>query len=175
MDLIKLFLLGASGYFLLGMYDLAQVHHLRMLRHIFSVGFLVTILPYCILLAHHRSPFALPLRLLLSSLTALAALATLYIAALEIPLRHTEEGVTYRRGSYAQIRHPGFHAHLLFNVLFSLTLFDGRVALLCALFVCCNLILITVEDRILFPKLFPDYVCYTETTGFLLPKRRGYR
>lgn len=175
MDLIKLFLLGASGYFLLGMYDLAQVHHMRMLRHIFSVGFLVTILPYCILLAHHRPPFALPLRLLLSALTAAAALATLYIAAVEIPLHHKEEGVVYRRGSYARVRHPGFHAHLIFNVLFSLTLFDGRVALLSALFVCCNLILITVEDRILFPKLFPDYVYYKEDTGFLLPKRRGHR
>ncbi|MGI6489785.1 MAG: hypothetical protein ACOXZ7_04485 [Sphaerochaeta sp.] len=102
-----------------------------MLRHIFSVGFLVTILPYCILLAHHRPPFALPLRLLLSALTAAAALATLYIAAVEIPLHHKEEGVVYRRGSYARVRHPGFHAHLIFNVLFSLTLFDGRVALLC--------------------------------------------
>ncbi len=175
MDLIKLFLLGASGYLLLGMYDLAQIHHLRILSRILSVGFLVTTLPYVLLLSHHRSPFAFPLRLLLYALTAAAALATLYIAAAEIPLRHKEEGAVYARGSYALIRHPAFHAHLLFNLLFSLTLFEGRVALLCTLFVCSNLLLVAVEDRYLFPKLFVDYASYKETTGFLLPRRRGHR
>ncbi len=175
MDLIKLFLLTATGYLLLGLFDLAQIHQRRQLCRIFSVGFLVITLPYFLLLTRYRSPFDPPLQIVLFVLTAIAALFTLYIAVLEIPLRHKEKGAVYSRGSYAAVRHPGFLAHLLFSLLFSLTLFDLRVAGLCLLFVVCNLILVTVEDRVLFPKLFPDYVYYKENTGFLLPRRRGHR
>jgi len=175
MDLIKLFLLGVGGYLLLGLFDLAQIHHKRWLSRFLSIGFLVSALPYALLLVRFSSPHPLPLLIPLSLLTAAAALATLYVAVLEIPLRHKDSEGVYSQGSYARVRHPGFLAHLVFNLLFSLTLFDGAVACLCLLFVSCNLILVTVEDRVLFPTLFADYEHYKQTTNFLIPRRRGHR
>jgi hypothetical protein len=33
----------------------------------------------------------------------------------------------------------------------------------------CNLALVTLEDQVLFPKMFPGYGAYKNTTHFLIP------
>jgi protein-S-isoprenylcysteine O-methyltransferase Ste14 len=175
MDLIKLFLLGAIGYLLLGLFDLAQIRQRGLFCRILAFGFLITALPYPLMLIRYRSVHPPLLGMVLLIMVIASALATIYVAALEIPLSHTGAGEVYSRGSYRRIRHPGFVLHLAFNTLFALYLFDGAVALLCLLFVACNLALVTIEDCIFFPRLFPGYDDYKETTGFLLPKRRGHR
>jgi protein-S-isoprenylcysteine O-methyltransferase Ste14 len=175
MNLIKLFLLGASGYLLLGLFDLAQIKQKELLGRILAVGFLVTALPYPLMLIRYKSPHPPLLGMALLIMVIASALATIYVAALEIPLSHTGAGDVYRGGSYARTRHPGFAAHLTFNVLLSLYLCNGTIAILCLLFVSCNLALVTIEDYLFFPRLFSGYDEYKETTGFLLPKRRGHR
>jgi protein-S-isoprenylcysteine O-methyltransferase Ste14 len=45
------------------------------------------------------------------------------------------------------------------------------IALLCASLVICNLVLITVEDAVLFPRMFDDYDRYREQTPFILALR----
>jgi protein-S-isoprenylcysteine O-methyltransferase Ste14 len=175
MNLIKLFLLGASGYLLLGLFDLAQIKQKELLGRILAVGFLVTALPYPLMLIRYKSPHPPLLGMALLIMVIASALATIYVAALEIPLSHTGAGEVYCRGSYARVRHPGFLLHLVFNGLFSLYLYDRAVAGLCLLYVACNLLLVTIEDRVFFPRLFSDYDHYTTTTGFLLPKRRDHR
>lgn len=175
MDLIKLFLLGAMGYLLAGFFDFAQIRKSRVLSYLFSVGFALAALPYPILIFRFPSPHSPPLSRLLLALVIISAVATIYVATVEIPLRHKTPGTVYNRGTYKRIRHPGFLAHLIFNIFFSLYCYTAAIGAICAFFVLCNLVLVAVEDAILFPQLFADYPAYKQTTGFILPKIRGHR
>ncbi len=173
MDLIKLFLLAATGYLLLGLFDAAQIKRLWIVPLLGVSGALMTALPYLFIALFFKSGRSGLSFSILLALAAAAGLATLYIALLEIPLRHRQAGSVYRRGTYARTRHPGFLAHLAFNLFFALTFASQPIALFCFGCIACNLALVTVEDRLFFPLLFNDWDDYTLTTGFILPRRRG--
>ncbi|MDD4220687.1 MAG: hypothetical protein PHR10_10980, partial [Sphaerochaetaceae bacterium] len=72
---------------------------------------------------------------------------------------------------YSISRHPGFLWYTAINILFSIYFWDCRITLLCAGLCLDNLILITVEDKILFPRMFPEYQEYKKQTPFLLTIR----
>lgn len=56
MELIKLFLLGATGYLLALLYDVAVLYTKPLLQKILYVGFFVTAFPYPLLFVAYDSP-----------------------------------------------------------------------------------------------------------------------
>lgn len=168
MELIKLFLLGATGYLLAGMYDITIVYHKPLLKKIFTVGFLVTVIPYPILFFSNPSPLPIPVARTLLILALPFALLLAFSVLIEIPLLAKQPGKLYRGGTYRHSRHPGFLWFTIINLLASIYFWNFDIFLACTGFTACNLALITVEDRILFPKMFPDYEEYKKQTPFLL-------
>ena len=57
MELIKLFLLGATGYLLAGLYDVAIVYDKPLVRKLLYVGFFLTAVPYPVIFFTWVSPF----------------------------------------------------------------------------------------------------------------------
>jgi len=80
-----------------------------------------------------------------------------------------------RTGTYALCRHPGYWWLLLF--LAGLVLVAGRSgALQLAIgWAGLNLALVYAQDRVLFPRRFPDYPQYRRATPFLVPNAASIR
>ncbi len=173
MDIIKLFILGAVGYLFTGLYDVAQLREDQGLSSVFAFGFFLAAIPYLLLLFTFVTPHPPYISTPLLLLAIFAGGATGYVVLMEIPRNHHDHTTVYDRGSYEKIRHPGFLTHLVLNIFIVLYFFNLPTLFLCIGYVLCNLILITVEDIWLFPRLFIDYDEYKSRTGFLFPKRRG--
>ena len=71
MDIIKLFLLGACGYLLAALYDIALLYKKSWLVRIFFAGFFLTFVPFIFFFILYQSPHAVGLRVLLLVLMGL--------------------------------------------------------------------------------------------------------
>jgi protein-S-isoprenylcysteine O-methyltransferase Ste14 len=168
MELIKLFLLGATGYSLAAMYDVAILYRKQHLKHLFSLGFILTVIPYPFVFQSYRSPLPVVARTVLLVLAGIFALLLLYSVVIEIALFARQPGKLYREGTYSICRHPGFLWFTTINVLASIYFWNFLIFLVCTGFTACNLALIAIEDIVLFPKMFPEYEEYKSRTPFLL-------
>lgn len=168
MELIKLFFLGAIGYLLAGLYDLAIVYEKPVLKRIFYLGFFITPIPYPILFFTHESPLSLFAIWTIFILIGIFAILLVYSVLLEIPLKAEKTGKLYRGGTYSISRHPGFIWFTIINLLIGVYFWDFQITLLCIGFTACNLILILLEDVMIFPKMFPEYGDYKKETRFFI-------
>lgn len=162
-------MLGVSGYILSGLYDAMILFHKSLLRKLLSVGLILTAGPYPFLFVYHESPLPGFLAwMLLLGISVLAALL-IYSVFLEIPLATERPDQLFRSGTYSFSRHPGFLWYTGVNILVSIYFWEVPIALLSFGLTLCNLVLITVEDLYLFPKIFPEYPAYRKETPFLFP------
>lgn len=168
MELIKLFLLGATGYLLAGLYDVAIVYEKPLVRKLLYVGFFLTAVPYPVIFFTWVSPFPGFVAWILFSLVTPFALLLVFSVLVEIALFSPGGGKLYRGGTYRFSRHPGFIWYTIINVLVSIYYWNYRITMLLMGLTLCNLILITIEDRILFPKMFAEYGEYRKDTPFIL-------
>ena len=173
MDLSKLFVIGASGYILSGLYDVSILSGKPLLGKLLHALMFVTAAPYPFLFIYHETPLPSALAwVLLPCLSILAALL-IYSVFLEIPLATEHDGQLFRGGTYGFSRHPGFLWYTGINILVALYFLDLRIAALCAGLTACNLLLVTLEDLVLFPRMFKDYDDYKRHTPFLFSFRRS--
>ena len=168
MGLIKLFIIGATGYLLSGLYDVAVLYDKYLLKKGLYLGFFLTAVPYPIMFLTMRSPFGTGLLLLLSLLIFAFGALLAYSVLIEIPRSTNTAGTLYRGGTYSFSRHPGFIWYTVVNILIAVYFWDIGIALVCAGFIVCNLVLIAIEDSVLFPRMFPDYGEYRKETPFFL-------
>ncbi len=180
MDLGNLFLLTIAGYSLLAIHDASQIRPIPPLKWITYSGYAVIALPYLIVFQQNPAGRHLqtPLLLLLAVLLLALLVLLVYSVFIEIPLmtRHQESlgnSPLYRKGTYAISRHPGFLWLTAIHVILGLLFWERGVIMLLALMTCCNLVLIIFEDRVIFPRIFPQYAEYRNEVAFFiqLPKK----
>lgn len=117
-----------------------------------------------------------PVKFTAGLILALAAAALLvYSVFIEIPLlkrKHSLPGnQAVTSGTYGFSRHPGFLWLAL--LLAGIVLMRGSVAIGFAFVtVILNFLLVWVQDRFFFPKLFSNYDEYRRKVPFLVPFRR---
>lgn len=167
MIFIKLFILGCIGYFLSGLYDVAILYDKSLLKRLTFIGFFITALPYLILPSLVTSPFPLYILLILLPLLLIFTGLLIYSVFIEIRLGAEKHDGLYQKGTYGFSRHPGFLWYTTINCIVTIYFWDIRVLLLCVGLTFCNLCLITIEDCVFFPKMFPEYSAYRKTTPFL--------
>ncbi len=168
MELIKLFFLGAIGYLLAGLYDVAILLDKPVLRRFLYAGFFITAIPYPVVFFTRDSPLPGFAGWILFPLIIGFALLLIYSVMIETSLFSESTGKLYQKGTYRISRHPGFIWYTIINVLVSIYYWNYHITMLFAGFTLCNLILITVEDRIFFPKMFSEYDAYRKSTPFFL-------
>lgn len=122
-----------------------------------------------------RPTFLLPLGALFLVLFLCLLVYSLFI---EIPFRTTyaQKGVgdhLIKEGTYALTRHPG--VIWLFFVYVSLILMFPSATLIIAavIWMLMDVIHVAVQDRLFFPKMFPQYHLYQQQTPFLIPNRQS--
>ena len=168
MELIKLFLFGAIGYLLAGLYDVAILYERPLLRKFLYPGFFITAVPYAVIFFTWDSPFPGFVFWIILPLVIVFALLLIYSVMIETSLFSDTTGKLYQRGTYRISRHPGFIWYTVINILVSIYYWNYRITVVFFGLTVCNLILITVEDYIFFPKMFPEYEEYRKHTPFFL-------
>lgn len=178
MTLIKLFVIGAIGYLFSGLYDVAIIHRKSLLKKFLYIGFFITAVPYAILLASYPTPHTLPLRWILYLLFIVFGALSAYSVLIEIAVaaKHADGGL-YRGGTYAISRHPGFLWYTAITILAAMYFWNGPIALLCFALWVCDLLLITIEDLVLFPRMFEGYREYRRQVPFFVTPHsiKGWR
>ena len=173
MNLSKLFFIGATGYMFAGFYDVAILCHKSLLAKFLYIGFFITAIPYPILFLTYSSPLQPTFNLIILPLIGIFSLLLIYSVLVEISLFGKNTGGLYRKGTYNFSRHPGFIWYTAVNLLVAWYFWNPEITLLCVGLTICNLLLITIEDLVFFPKMFSEYADYKKQTPFFLSFKKS--
>lgn len=179
----KLILFILSGYLLLIIHDYSQIKRRRLISALTYPGYLLILITY-ISIVHTYQIRTYMVPFITGGLIALIVTFTgllIFSVFIEIPLgtsgkntpigsRKIEEHDrnAYDRGTYNLSRHPGFIWMLALNLSLFLLFCNLEVLILLSLLTLCNLILIIIEDKLIFPAIFRDYEKYKQKVPFLL-------
>ncbi len=95
-------------------------------------------------------------------------LLLIYSVWIELMLFAPKDGRSYQRGTYSLSRHPGWLWFSAMHILLGIRYLHGEVILLMVMCILWNLVVISIEDRWIFPRLFSDYGEYAQRVRFLL-------
>jgi len=177
--------LAGTGYVLLLLFDMAQLYHRRALAVLSStIGYLCVTSASIFLVLSFR-PFPAPVFLQILLLCGAAAGVILMVLSLFVHLPQAEiyagtPASTGRRaaatGLYALARHPFFLSYTLFLASFGFLFRDASYNGLALAMLAMELVLVTIEDLVIFPRLFENYAEYQEAVPMLVPwSGRGRR
>lgn len=102
--------------------------------------------------------------------------ATMLIRSTILEIPHDEiaagsERILIESGSYATIRHPGFLWYLILIASTVMIYRDRTVAQVGAILLLLDLVVVTIEDWLLFPRFIPGYREYRKRVPMLFPIR----
>jgi protein-S-isoprenylcysteine O-methyltransferase Ste14 len=104
----------------------------------------------------------------------LSAYMFLYSTVLEIPhadINRGNEISLIETGSYAIVRHPGFFWYFILIMSTILLYREPTVAIVAAILLLMELIVVWIEDWLLFPRFIPGYREYRQRVPMLFPFR----
>ncbi len=173
MEIFKLFILGSVGYFLSYLLDLAILRGKELLKRFLLVGMFLTAAPYAFLFLMFDSPFGGTARTVMFIVFCVLGSLLLFSVFLEVELfSNGEKGKLYKGGTYRISRHPGFLWYTGINCVIALYFLRLDVLTLVIGLTLDNFLLILVEDRVLFPRMFDGYDDYKKEVPFLYSFRR---
>ena len=175
-------LIGILGYFVILLFDillLKKIGRIKFLLWMLGSGLMIYSI---IMVCFNQDKMTLPTwtTWLGWVMFVIGAIFITYSLFINLPFRKTyiskNTGSTLiRTGFYALCRHPGTYWVNLFMISF-IFIARSRLTLVEALvFIIVNTILVIIEDRYIFPKIFPDYNDYQRETPMLIPNRRSVR
>ena len=171
-------LLGIAGFLVAYLFDLVSLHKTPHGKQVIGLTVVCSVVCSHIMVCTRGERLSLPIGFSYLSwpLLGLAGLAMIYSLFLEIPFKQTYvvEGVGNKlvtRGTYALARHPGVLWYAL--VLISLILVSRRQLMLFAapIWFLMDVLHVWIQDRLFFPRMFPDYPRYQRQTPMLIPNR----
>ncbi len=179
----KLILYILSGYILLVVHDYSQMKKRRLISALTYTGYLLILLTYISIVHTYRirTDTTLVFTGVLIALIVIFTALLFFSVFIEIPVgtsgknvpmssrkEEEQERNAYDRGTYKLSRHPGFIWMLVLNLSLFLLFNSLEVLILLSLLTLCNLILIIIEDKLIFPAIFRDYEKYKQKVPFLL-------
>jgi protein-S-isoprenylcysteine O-methyltransferase Ste14 len=171
---------GVAGFLFAYIFDWASLKQLWRIKLL--VGLLaVVLLGYatimvCITPTKLDLPiFVLPIGILI---LITAAFLLIYSLLIEIPFRatYTEKGISNKlitSGTYALVRHPGVLWLALLYIALVLLFPSMTIFIATIVWLIMDLFYIVLQDKIFFPRMFPEYTSYQKLTPFIIPNRRS--
>lgn len=173
-------LLGVLGFIAALAFDWLSLKRVPILMQL--VGLLAICLPLysTVMVCLSQPKLILPLFTLpLGACLLLISLALLiYSLFIEIPFQSTyTENRTGSKltstGTYALVRHPGVLWLALVYLALALLFPSTMLFLAVTIWLITDIIVVTLQDKLLLPKIFPDYHEYQKQTPFLIPTRQS--
>lgn len=102
----------------------------------------------------------------------------IYSLFINLPFRKTYvatgvSGEVIKTGLYALVRHPWIHYFALLLISLVLVSESSLLLIISPIWIFLNIMLIVVQDKFLFVKMFSGYDTYRLETPMLLPNRRS--
>lgn len=174
--------LGTAGFLIIHAFDLISLRRWPVLKPFTWISGSALLLYALVKLTSPPERLSLPewsiwagWVLLLTSLFLLV-----YSLFINLPFRKTyvNTGVgdqLITTGLYALVRHPGVHWFSL--ALLSLVLVSRSGYLLAAapVFIALDVLLVLIQDKVFFTRMFSGYARYQETTPMLIPNRQSVK
>ena len=174
--------LGCLGFLTIHLFDIVALKRwpvVKPITWIIGTGLLVYALAF---LSLHPNHLTLPTwsTWLGWSLLLVSSPTLVYALLIHLPFRKTyiATGVSDRlitTGLYALVRHPGVHWFSL--ALLSLVLVSKSSGLLTAVpvFIFLDVLLVIIQDKLFFTRMFRDYARYQQVTPMLIPNRQSIK
>jgi protein-S-isoprenylcysteine O-methyltransferase Ste14 len=173
-------LIGIAGALIIHIVDIVSLKKIPLLKPLIwiigiSIG-LYSIIKLCL----SSDKLSLPVWTTVCGWVLLVVSVFIFLTALfvNLPFRKTyiETGVgdkLIKTGFYSLARHPGVLAFT--TLMISLIFVSGSKQILIAtpIFVFIDILLVIIQDRIFFPKMFTSYGKYSQEIPMLLPNRRS--
>ena len=175
-------LLGAIAFLILCGFDLASLAGSTILKRVVLFASSALFLVAFVRVLRHTADLPIPAWCVPLGwfFSILGGVLLVYSLALEIPFQHTyiEAGAQNElatSGTYALTRHPGVLWMAL--LLIGLVLANGSHAMLVAavIWLLIDILYAWLQDRVFFPRQFPDYRQYQCRTPMLLPDLASLR
>lgn len=102
----------------------------------------------------------------------------IYALFINLPLRQTyiESGVGEKlvvTGLYALVRHPGVYPFTIVMLSLILVSRSQMVLIAAPVFVVVDILLVAIQDRLFFGRMFPGYSRYRQETPMLVPSKKS--
>lgn len=119
--------------------------------------------------------YVVPLGILILIVAAFLLIYSLFI---EIPFHATyaEKRLSNKlitSGTYALVRHPGLLWLTLLYISLILLFPSPTIIVATIIWLIMDLIYIVLQDKLFFPRMFPEYKSYRKLTPFVIPNRRS--
>jgi len=111
-------------------------------------------------------------------LLSISLLLLIYSLFINLPFRKTylDSGVSDKvvtSGLYALVRHPWLHWFSLILISLVLVSHSSQLLLAAPVWILLNILLVAIEDRFLFGRMFANYEGYRKQTPMLIPNRQS--
>ena len=111
-------------------------------------------------------------------LLVISLLLLIYSLYINLPFRKTyiATGVgdkLVKTGLYALVRHPGVHWFILFMLSLILASRSSLLLIAAPVFILLDIVLVIVQDKFFFGRMFAGYDDYRKETPMLVPNRRS--
>ena len=172
--------IGCLGFLVIHLFDIVSLKRLPVAKP-FTWALGSSLLIYALVMAclqPHRLPLPIWSTWLGWALLIISILPLIYSLFINLPFRKTYiatgvSGRLIRTGLYALVRHPGVHWFIL--LMLSLVLVSKSSLLLIAapIFILLDIVLVIVQDKFFFSRMFDDYASYRRETPMLVPNRQS--
>ncbi len=178
---MKYILVGLAGFGLAFLFDWLSLKRLPVIKPLAWVAVLALLIYAIIKLSVEALRFSSPAFTAPLGICLLVPSTCLLIYSLFIEIPFVATYVTpntsklVSSGTYALVRHPGviWLAFVFVSLLLlfpSITLFVASIIWLGA-----DVLHVFIQDKFIFPKMFPDYSEYRRRTPFLIPNCSSFR
>lgn len=175
--------IGIFGFIAINFFDLVSIKKIafRAKPIIWTAGFAIliySIVRLCMLSDElNLPPWAVWAGWVIFAISLFMILMALFI---NLPFRKTyistgTADTLIKTGLYALVRHPGIY--WVTSFMFSLVLVSSSKLMLIAapIFSGINILLVVLEDKYFFPKMFEGYSDYQRETPMLVPNRQSVK
>jgi len=167
--------ISATGFFTLLLFDLFQIRkNITLMRICSIIGYSLVFFSEIYLLLSFKIVYYLPIYLLIKIFFGIIFLILLiYSLFIEIhikaPSMLNNKRFAISTGTYRLVRHPGFLWFFFLQIIL-ISIYKNKSFIIISLTILfMDLVLIIVEDYIVFPKIFINYREYKKTTPMLIP------
>jgi len=173
--------LGVLSFVVAYLFDMASLKNVPAAKQLAGLAALGLLIYSTVMICQSPAQFEIPVfvRIIGACLLVIFLVLLIYSLFIELSFQKTyiNQGVSGKvvsTGTYALVRHPGViwlaFAFIGLALLYpSITLFIAVV-----IWWLVDVIYVAIQDKYLFPKMFPEYQTYKKQTPFLIPTKRSF-
>jgi len=172
--------IGCLGFLVIHLFDIVSLKRLPVAKP-FTWALGSSLLIYALVMAYlqpHKLPLPIWSTWLGWALFTISTLLLIYSLFINLPFRKTYiatgvSGRLIRTGLYALVRHPGVHWFILLMLSLILASRSSLLLIAAPIFILLDIVLVIVQDKFFFSRMFDGYDSYRRETPMLVPNRHS--